>query len=115
MRYRFGDFELDTDCYELRLMDREITLPRRPFDLLVCLVRYRQRVVLKDEIIAAVWTDCCVCDATLTHCVMQVRRALGDDVAAPRFIRTLRRRGYRFVAAVEELPPASAHASEQAR
>src|SRR5262245_53332105 len=97
--YRFADFELDTACYELRQRGVVVSLSRRPFDLLLCLIERRQRVVLKDELIDVVWGGSCVSNATLCHCVMELRRALSDAADEPRFLRTVRGRGYRFIAA----------------
>lgn len=98
--YRFYDFELDTDCFELRARGSAVVLARRPFDLLLCLIERRQRVVLKHELFDLVWGGCCVSDATLSHCVMELRRALSDVACQPRFLRTIRGRGYRFIAGI---------------
>ena len=100
MIYRFADFELDTDCFELRDCGSAVMLARRPYDLLVCLIERRQRVVLKHELVDLVWGGCCVSEATLSHCVMEVRRTLSDAAGQPRFLRTIRGRGYRFIAGV---------------
>src|SRR5262245_6360066 len=98
--YRFDEFELDTDCFELRDRGNAVLLARRPFDLLLCLIERRRRVVLKHELVDLVWGGCCVSDATLSHCVMELRRALSDVARQPRFLRTVRGRGYRFIASV---------------
>lgn len=104
MIYRFAEFELDTDCFELRGRDCPVALARRPFDLLLCLIERRRRVVLKHELVDVVWGGCCVSDATLSHCVMQLRRGLSDVADQPRFLRTVRGRGYRFIAGVTAEP-----------
>lgn len=101
MIYRFADFELDTECFELRERGHPVALARRPYDLLLCLIERRQRVVLKDELLDVVWGGSAVCDATMSHCVMELRRALSDLAIRPRFLRTVRGRGYRFIAGVE--------------
>ena len=100
MIYRFDDFELDTDCFELRDRGSAVMLARRPYDLLLCLIERRQRVVLRHELVDLVWSGCCVSEATLSHCVMELRRALSDVASQPRFLRTIRGRGYRFIAGV---------------
>jgi DNA-binding winged helix-turn-helix (wHTH) protein len=104
--YRFADFELDTECYELRRRGVVLSLARRPFDLLLCLIERRQRVVLKHELIDVVWGGSCVSGATLSHCVMELRRALSDAAGEPRFLRTVRGRGYRFIATLTAPLPA---------
>ena len=96
--YRFAEFELDTECYELRQRGATLPLARRPFDLLLCLIERRQRVVLKHELLDVVWGGSCVSGATLSHCVMELRRALSDAADKPRVLRTVRGRGYRFIA-----------------
>lgn len=100
MIHRFAEFELDTDCFELRERGHAVELARRPFDLLLCLVERRSRVVLKHELVDLVWGGYSVSDATLSHCVMELRRALSDAANRPRFLRTVRGRGYRFIAGV---------------
>ena len=100
MIYLFPDFELDTECFELREHGIPAVLTRRPFDLLLCMIERRQRVVLRDELVEVVWGGSAVCEATVSHCVMELRRALADTAAQPRFLRTVRGRGYRFIAGV---------------
>src|SRR5690606_14718409 len=80
-----------------------VPLPSRAFDTLVYLIEHRQRCVRKDELIGAIWHDVVVTDDSLIHAISVLRRALGDERHQPKFIRTVPRRGYRFVAAVE--PP----------
>ena len=104
VNYRFCEFELDTDCYELRKQGRSIGLARRPFDVLLCLIERRSRVVLRRELVDVVWQGCCVSDATLSHCILELRRILSDDADRPRFLRTVRGRGYRFVAPLTMAP-----------
>nr|WP_294523829.1 winged helix-turn-helix domain-containing protein [uncultured Rhodopila sp.] len=81
------------------------------FDLLVHLVRHRDRVVSKDDLIATVWGGRIVSDATIDSRVKAVRRAVNDDGAAQRIIRTIPRRGVRFIAEVKEdaIPPPEAY------
>ena len=98
---RFGEFELDPGAAQLRLRGREVPLQPRIFDLLVYLVRNRERVVDKDELLAAVWPGMVVTDGSLQRAASLARAALragGLDAA----IRTYARRGYRFV--VEPAP-----------
>lgn len=99
MIYRFAEFELDTECFELRDRGKFVALARRPFDLLLCLIERRRRVVLRHELFDVVWGGC-VSDATLSHCVMELRHTLSDVAREPRILRTIRGRGYRFIAGV---------------
>lgn len=77
-------------------------LPSRAFDALLFLIDRRGRIVSKSEIIAAIWDDVAVTDDSLVHVISVLRRELRDDRNNPRFIRTIPRRGYRFIAAVTE-------------
>lgn len=102
-RYRFGEFTLDMEAFDLRRQDQPIRLERRPFDLLVMLVRQPGRLVPRDELVAALWPSGVIIDfdAGLNTLVRKVRAALGDSPEAPRFVETVPGRGYRFIAAVE--------------
>lgn len=103
-KYRFGDFELDLDGFELRLRGEPIKLERRPLDLLVLLVRQHGRMVPREELVAALWPPNVIIDfdSGLNTLVRKVRHALGDSSEEPKFIETIPGRGYRFVAAVTE-------------
>ncbi len=103
----FGSFELDTDAVELRHRDTPVTLEPRVFDVLAYLVRHRDRVVPKEELLDEVWGDRFVSDSALSSCIRHVRRALGDDGSAQRFVRTAHGHGYRFVAPVVDGPMAA--------
>lgn len=98
--YRFGDFTLDVTNRELLLEEERLDLNARYFDALVLLVREHGRLVEKDRFFEEVWDDVVVSDSALTQCIKEIRRQLGDDAANPRFIQTVPRHGYRFIAAV---------------
>jgi TolB-like protein/DNA-binding winged helix-turn-helix (wHTH) protein/Flp pilus assembly protein TadD len=100
MIYRFDAFELDPAAGELRAGDGLVPLEPQVFALLVLLVENRERLVSKDEIVERVWDGRPVSDSAISSRVKAARQALGDDGATQRFIRTLHRRGFRFVAAV---------------
>lgn len=102
MRYRFADYVLDTDRRELQRGDGLVTLAPQVFDILVFLVRNRERVVSKDDLMAAVWGDRIVSEAALTTRLNGVRTAIGDSGEEQRLIRTLPRKGFRFVGDVQE-------------
>jgi len=102
MIFRFEDCSLDSERRELR---RDGTLrPIEPqvFDLLEHLLRNRTRVVSKDDLIDAVWRGRAISDAALSTRINAARKAIGDDGAAQRLVRTLRGQGLRFVGTVEE-------------
>lgn len=102
--YRFGDFELDVSAYQLRRRGRRVPLERLPMTLLVTLVRQRDRLVPRDELIKALWgSEVFVeVDSGLHAAVRKVRIALRDSAEAPRFVETVPGRGYRFIARTEE-------------
>ena len=102
MVYTFDDCRLDLERRELRRGGAVIDLEPQAFDLLAYLVHHRERVVSKDDLIAAVWNGRIVSDSALTTRINAVRRALGDDGAAQRLVRTFARRGVRFIGEVTE-------------
>jgi TolB-like protein/DNA-binding winged helix-turn-helix (wHTH) protein/cytochrome c-type biogenesis protein CcmH/NrfG len=101
-KYRFSEFELDLDAFELRLRGEPVKLERRPLDLLVLLVRQPGRMVPREEIVASLWPPNVIIDfdSGLNTLVRKVRNALGDSSEEPKFIETVPGRGYRFVAPV---------------
>jgi pimeloyl-ACP methyl ester carboxylesterase/DNA-binding winged helix-turn-helix (wHTH) protein len=102
MIYVSENYEFDLDCRELRLHGGRVHVEPQVFDLLVQLIRHRNRVVSKDELIDTVWSGRCVSDATLTSRINLARRAIGDTGKEQRFIRTVARRGFRFVGEIRE-------------
>ncbi|MFN3596469.1 MAG: transcriptional regulator [Rubricoccaceae bacterium] len=103
LTYRFDDFLLDVPERRLWRGAERVDLNPRYFDALVLLVQARGRLVRKDDFFAEVWGDVVVSDSALTQCVKDIRRALGDDAARPRYVETVPRHGYRFVGRVEEV------------
>ncbi len=99
LRYRFGDFVLSPRRRILLRDGREVPLIPRYFDLLVFLVEHRHEAVHRRDIFDHVWSDVIVSDSALSQAIRTIRRALGDDSREPRFVRTVSRHGYRFVAA----------------
>ena len=98
--YHFGDFTLDVTNRELLQGEERLELNARYFDALALLVREHGRLIEKDRLFEEVWDDVVVSDSALTQCIKEIRRLLGDDAANPRFIQTVPRHGYRFVAEV---------------
>ena len=96
----FGDFDLDTDRRELKRHGELIPLEPQVFDLLVHLVANRDRVVSKDDLIASVWGGRIVSESTLTSRINSLRRAVGDSGERQQLVRTIARKGVRFVGEV---------------
>jgi DNA-binding winged helix-turn-helix (wHTH) protein len=99
--YRFERFELDMDERRLTRDGAAVELNARYLDALALLVREAGRLVSKDRFLDEVWRGVPVTDEALTQCVKTLRRQLGDEAARPRFIETVPKHGYRFIAAVE--------------
>lgn len=98
---RFDRFTLDTADRRLLQSGVPVELNARYFDALTLLVREAGRLVSKDRFLEDVWRGVPVTDEALTQCIRTLRKQLGDDAAHPRFIETVPKHGYRFVAAVE--------------
>lgn len=104
---RFGAFELDPDSAELLRQGERVPLPPQPFKVLALLVSRAGAIVTRAEIREQVWGagTHVEFDQGLNFCIRQIREALGDDAESPRFVETLPRRGYRFVASVTAPAP----------
>lgn len=102
-RYRFEGFLLDPVDRQLRLDDAPVELNGRYLDALALLVSEQGRLVSKDRFLEEVWRGVPVTDEALTQCIRTLRRQLGDDAGRPRFIETVPKHGYRFIATVERL------------
>src|SRR5262245_50800173 len=107
MTYLFEDYALDTERRELRRGADLISVEPQVFDLLQFLIRNRTRVVSRDDLIAEVWNGRIVSESALYSRITAARQAIGDSGEAQRLIRTVARKGLRFVAYVRE-----AHGSE---
>jgi cholera toxin transcriptional activator len=107
---RFGVFEVDLDAGELRKNGARIRLQEQPFQVLAALLERAGLVVTREELRQKIWpADTFVdFDHSLNTAVNKIREALGDSASSPRFVETLARRGYRFVAAFEVAAAAAA-------
>lgn len=113
--YEFADIELDEALYQLRRGGAVVKLEPKVFDVLAYLVRNRERVVSKDELLGALWPGEHVSDSVLPRCVTAARKAVGDSATAQRIIATVHGRGYRFVASVAAPEASPGVAAERPR
>ena len=104
VHFFFSDHTLDTDRRQLLCGSEPVAIEPQVFDLLVYLVQNRDRVVSKDDLTASVWGGRIVSDSTLTSRINAARKAVGDSGSNQKLIRTIARRGLRFVGAVRTEP-----------
>src|SRR5580658_1594877 len=104
MTLSFGDYDIDVERRELRRAETPVHVEPQVFDLLVYLVNNRDRVVSKDDLIASVWGGRIVSDSTLTSRINAVRNAVGGSGDDKKLVRTIARKGFRFVGAVHMQP-----------
>jgi adenylate cyclase len=102
LHYVFEDFALDTERRELRRGDAAVAVEPQVFDLLAYLIENRQRVVSRDDLITHVWDGRIVSESALARCINGARNAIGDSGEAQRLIKTLPRKGLRFVGSLHE-------------
>lgn len=98
--YYFGEYRLDTLNIQLFKHEREVPLPPKAFMLLSCLIERRGKLVTKQELLDAVWERRYVTEGVLKSTAQIIRQALEDDAKTPRFLETVHRHGYRFIAEV---------------
>jgi DNA-binding winged helix-turn-helix (wHTH) protein/pimeloyl-ACP methyl ester carboxylesterase len=110
MPFYFGEHALDLERRELRRGAVLVEIGPQVFDLLAFLIQNRDRVVSKDDLIASVWQGRVVSDSTLSSQITAVRKAIGDTGERQTLIRTIARKGIRFVGEVADHPAASADA-----
>jgi len=97
----FEDYVLDQERRELTLRGQVVRIGPQVFDLLLQLVSQRDRVVSKDDLLRAVWSGRVVSESTITSHINAVRKAIGDTGEEQRLVRTVPRKGYRFIGQVE--------------
>ena len=103
MRYLFEEYAFDTDLRELYRGAHVVSVAPQVFDLLDYLIRNRERVVSKDDLINTIWNGRVVSDAALTTRLNVARSVIGDSGEKQRLIKTLQRKGFRFVGTVQEV------------
>src|ERR1700741_3865373 len=104
MKYQIAEYTLDTARYRISSGDAVIPVEPQVFDLLVHLIRHRERVLSRDELFREVWDGREVSDATLSNHVKSARKVLGDNGELQQTIVTIRGRGYQFIAPVTVIP-----------
>ncbi len=114
MNYRFGAFDLDPDMFELRCDGEPVAIEPQAFNILLHLIRSSDRIVSRDDLISAVWDGRAISDTTLSSQIFALRRALGDSGETQNVIRTVPRRGFRFVAEVTSDADQPTHANRDA-
>ena len=100
--YRFGTFNLDEECAELRESDQCVSVQPKVLKLLAYLIRHRDRVVTRSELLEDLWGVVSVVDGALTTAICEARHAIGDCHSVQWAIKTVPRRSYRFIAPVLE-------------
>jgi len=100
--FRFGEHELCAATWELRRGGERVALGGQAVGMLLYLIRFRHRIVSRQELMDAMWKDTQVQDGSISQLIWQIRRSVQDSQREQRVVRTLRGRGYRFVAAVEQ-------------
>ena len=108
VKYLVGEFTIDTARYRISAGDTVMPVEPKVFDLLVHLIRHRDRVLTREELFKDVWNGREVSDATLSNHVKSARKILGDNGDLQQTILTVRSRGYQFVAPVREIPDEAA-------
>ena len=101
----FANYRLDVHNEQLWQGEQELLVPSKAFVVLRYLVEHAGQLVTKAELFDALWPGTAVSDGALTFCIVELRKALGDDAKAPRFIETVHRRGYRFITPLSTTPP----------
>lgn len=101
--YEFGEFQLEAENLLLLRNGEIVQLPIKAVQILLALVEANGRVMKKEEILERVWADTFIEESNLSHHVAALRRALGEEKNSKKFIETIPRRGYRFVADVREI------------
>lgn len=101
MKLQFDGYSLDLKRYSLALHGETRPIEPQVFNLLVYLIEHRDRVISRDELLTELWQGKVVSDATLSSCIKEARKALGDDAQRQQYIATLNRRGYRFMGSLE--------------
>jgi DNA-binding winged helix-turn-helix (wHTH) protein/Tol biopolymer transport system component len=110
--YRFADVEVHEREFNLTKAGEVLAIEPKSFRVLLYLVRNPQKVITKDELLDAVWSDITVSENSVARAIAQLRRLLGDNIQEPRYIATVATVGYRFVCPVEVVGDGAANPEE---
>src|SRR5215469_13294372 len=102
--YRFDQIEVDPRLGCLKREGQEQHLRQQSFHLLLYMVERRDRLISKEELVENFWQGSAVTDNAVVQCIKEIRKVLGDDPHVPRFIKTIHKSGYRFIAPVVAVP-----------
>lgn len=102
-RIQFDDFEIDLDMFELYRGGKPIEIGAKPLDLLICLIENRDRVVSREFLRMELWGGAALSPAAIPTCALAVRRALSDSAEKPRYLKSHRSRGYRFIGEIRRI------------
>ena len=102
MIYAFGDYELDTQLYELRCAGKLLKIEPQVFNVLTYLIQHRDRTITRQELLEQLWHESFINEAVLSYCIMAARKAVSDSGRTQRIIKTVHGRGFRFVAPLQE-------------
>jgi DNA-binding winged helix-turn-helix (wHTH) protein/TolB-like protein/Tfp pilus assembly protein PilF len=102
--HRFADIVVELDRYNLVKGGESKKLTPRAFEVLTYLIEHRERVVEKQELFEQIWKESFVSDNALSRAIKEIRQVIGDDADAPRYIETVPKRGYRFIAKISDAP-----------
>jgi DNA-binding winged helix-turn-helix (wHTH) protein len=102
MRYVFGEYELDTQTYELRLAGTPLQIEPQAFKVLAYLIQHYHRTVTRQELLEHLWPEQYTSEAVLSYCIMTARKAVGDSGRLQRVIKTIHGRGFRFIATLQQ-------------
>src|SRR5215469_9462282 len=106
--YEFGPFRIDSRERLLSCHGKPIAVTPKAFDTLLVLVQNSGHLLLKEELMKAIWPDSFVEEVNLSQCISALRRALGDTAQKSRYIVTVPGKGYRFMAEIKPVPPPEA-------
>jgi DNA-binding winged helix-turn-helix (wHTH) protein len=102
MRYVFGEYELDTQTYELRQAGTPLQIEPQAFKVLAYLIQHHHRTVTRQELLEHLWPEPFTSEAVLSYCIMTARKAVGDSGRVQRVIKTIHGRGFRFIATLQQ-------------
>ncbi len=102
MVYRFENYSLDTSTFELMKQGVVVSVEPQVFDLIVCLIKNRERLISRQDLFDELWHGKEVCDTSLSNHIKSARKVLGDSAQAQKIIKTVHGRGYQFIAKIED-------------